>query len=96
MVPHASYFALNRRDASAIIIYGVQVSRAIRDGTDHVDVGNVFRASSAYNSFTILPDDNDDNVFLMIPLSCRANSRFFFCDLSFGEPRITEEMLIND
>lgn len=76
-VPHASYFALNRRDAGAIVMYGVQVSRAIR-AADHVDVGDVSRAPSAYDSFTILPDDNDDNVFLTIRLSCRADSPFFF------------------
>lgn len=77
MVPHTSYFALNCRDASAIIMYGVQVSRAIR-GAGHVDVGNTSRAPSPYDSFTILPDNNNDNVSLTIRLSCRAESSFFF------------------
>lgn len=49
-VPHASYFALNRRDASAIVMYGVQVSRAIR-AADHVDVGDVSRAPSRVRFF---------------------------------------------
>lgn len=72
-------------------MYGVQVSRAIRVA-DHVDVGDVSRAPSAYDSFTILPDDNDDNVFLTIRLSCRADSPFF-CRAENQESRGTA---IND
>lgn len=83
--PHASYFALNRRDASAIVMHGVQVSRAIRVA-DHVDVGDVspstFRVRFFYNPARWqwrqrLPNDPS---FL---------SRGFSVFLPRGKPRIT-------